>query len=304
MNRNSGNLIRAALLSALGLSMISTPVDAGTIDPWGIAMNTTITPYGFDPPPGNSEAAYSSANQGGAPFDFSGLQTNLVNPSSSLTTSPSSMPAGLTGGTLDLSAVSTVSNVSASLGSGAIHMYATSLPDNGNPDSQDFLNAYLQDYLTFSVAGGGSANLDIGLSLDGAVSTVTTGILSYSEAMQLELGGGNFSWSAGANAVPDPSISGTWQSTTLTGDTTDRIRLQRGPYGHRWPDSSRLRNSGPELRVWHDLRFFKHRSGLDRIACRHQLYLSLPCVPVHAGTGFIFADGIWDRGRWLGPAPS
>jgi hypothetical protein len=94
MNRNLRRSVHAMLLGGLGAAIMAMPAGADTIGPWAIAMNTTIEPFGLSPNPGDSSAGYSSANLGGFPFNYAGLQTTLSDPTSSLNTSPASMPAG------------------------------------------------------------------------------------------------------------------------------------------------------------------------------------------------------------------
>lgn len=81
-------------------------------------------------------------------------------------------PGGLSSVALDLSSYGSEMDVSASMASGATHMYAYSIADGGGPSgvtTNDQSTIQFNDNLTFSVAGGGSDTITFDFALDGAI---------------------------------------------------------------------------------------------------------------------------------------
>jgi hypothetical protein len=210
MNRNLGKPVSAALIRAVGLWMAAVPAHA---DSWDFGETASITAYNGGSP--TSSASYTSVNTGGGYFDVGpGITSTLGIPGSSLTYSPDPAPAGLTGASLMLSAASSAVNVSGSLAAGNTHMYASSI--DGTTETADAASVQMDDALTFSVAGGGSDTITVGVSLDGTVSSAV-----YSQSIQYQFGSSAQMFFEGGTGLgsPNTNTTGGWNSFNFAGLT-------------------------------------------------------------------------------------
>lgn len=174
----------------------------------GIAFSTDITNGA-----GINHAAYASGSgfSGFSP----GLVTNFDDPTAVLVTSPASMPLGLNGANMLLTTGDgSMANVFGSLASGAVHTKVNA----ATPGSIAVAEGVLQDTLTFHVAGGGSANIDFDLSLDGSFAGGT-----YIHDVNVGFGSAAFGWEAFFTSGPQFfGPTGTnfgWTSQSLTNDS-------------------------------------------------------------------------------------
>ncbi len=170
-------LIRAALMSGLGLSAVPLPAHADTL--WNFGEFAQIIPGGPGAV-GTANATYINSNNSGAGFLGSqtpGIISTLTSPGSNLTNSPDPAPGGLSSVALNLSSYGSQMNVSASMASGTTHMYAYSIGDNvpgpSGVTTNDQSTIQFNDNLTFSVAGGGSDTITVGFALDGNIGNST-----------------------------------------------------------------------------------------------------------------------------------
>ena len=220
MNNSFGRvLVCVTLLSG------AMPAGATSVN-WAFGEYAEISPSGVGNPP-NSTASYTSMyNPAGGYFGLpnAGINSSLTDPTSSLTYSPNPAAAsgGLPGAAINLSAQSSAVDVSGSLASGAIHMYAQTIDANvGGIETNAAASAEILELLTFSVAGGGSANVTFGLSLDGALSSSIG--LNYSMLVQENFGNAFVYYDAGSGGPPantSPTTgwnSALFTSTSLTG---------------------------------------------------------------------------------------
>ena len=219
----------AALLSGLVLSLLASPARAGSITPnWAFGETANISYSGpNEPPVGTNQgasASYTSVDLGGGYFDLpAGLNSNLADPTSSLSTFPNALTPGLTGAGLNLSADGAGVNVAGSLATGAAHLSESSTGSNaGTGETLDSATVQMQDLLTFAVGGTGSDTITVGLSLDGDASAGFAGS-SYSQLIEYNFGNPFMYWQAGTSGGgptgPTTSPTGGWNSFAFTGDS-------------------------------------------------------------------------------------
>jgi len=172
----------------------------------GIGMSAGTTD-----PAGINSASYASA-PGLASFQ-PGLNSTLLD--TTLINTPASMPLGLSAGSLLLTAPDgSMAQIAASLATGAVHT-------NVDAASGDISTAegILQDTLTFHVAGGGSANIGIGISLDGSYS----GLPWYDNSVTLGFGSSAYGWEAldtnGPQAFGPTGTNFGWLTQSTTNDS-------------------------------------------------------------------------------------
>ena len=131
-------------------------------------------------------AMYTTTVLGGLLFGSNvGLTYTPDGPNASLTTTPSPLPAGLYAATLDMTFDGTESYAGGSLLTGMTHIVADSVSGlNGSPTSSQ-VSPYVEltDGLTFHVAGGGTAQVGVSLSLDGGFGVGASE--GYSQALDL-----------------------------------------------------------------------------------------------------------------------
>jgi hypothetical protein len=207
---NFGKLAGAALLSGLGLWTIAMPAQAGTITQFGESVQIFNTPSTAIPGGGNVLAQYASVagNFGGAP----GIAVTSNDPNAVLNYSPnpSLQFGGLTSGTLDLSSQSGVADVSGSLATGATHLYSSTALGNAPTESNTITNIGMIDGLTFSVLGGGSADVTLTYVLDGFLGATDPSEPSYSSEIKYFIGTADMDWTGASN------INGTQVGTSET----------------------------------------------------------------------------------------
>jgi hypothetical protein len=205
----------AACMVGLGILVAAIPARADVI-----ALGLSAAVDGA--PQGNSEALYASQNLGGdnqVNGCSVGLCDLLGDPTAAITSTPSSTAGGLFSYALALSAVGSSVTVSGSLATGNTGISMVSGAGGSSTETELGAGAILEDGLTFQVAGGGSADIGIQLSLNGSVNVPADG--SYTQSILMDLGAAQLQWAAGYvnsnNGIPTSTIeAGTenWVSYT------------------------------------------------------------------------------------------
>jgi hypothetical protein len=222
-----GRLVRTALMSGLGLSAVALPSHAGPLY-WNFGEYTSISPGGPGAI-GTANATYINSNNSDAGYLGSqtpGITSTLTSPGSSLTNSPNPAPGGLSSVALNLSSYGSQMNVSASMASGATHMYAYSIGDNvpgpTGVSTDDQSTIQFNDNLTFSVAGGGSDTITFNFALDGSIGNSTGPTFGNAWTMGAEqnFGAGFMNWQSGAGiSSPDTDDTSGWNTFSFTNNT-------------------------------------------------------------------------------------
>jgi hypothetical protein len=223
---NHKKLIGTALMSGLGLWTFAMPAYASTIAQFGESVQTFNYPASGEL---NVLAVY--ANVAGNYSNTPGitLTSNDSNAVLNYSPNPALQFGGLTSGTLDLASGSAVANVSGSLATGTTHVFSSTNPGDGSiPESDTITNIGIMDGLTFSVAGGGSANVTMTYMLDGNLSSIGTEP-SYSSEIKYFIGTAAMDWTAqfvsGTPAVGTGETSG-FNSFLYTNDTISGFLFQ------------------------------------------------------------------------------
>jgi hypothetical protein len=217
MNHNF-KLMRAALVSGLGLCTVAA--HASTIAQFGESVQIFNNPGSL-----NVLAVY--ANVAGNYSSTPGITLTSNDPNSVLNYSPNPalQTGGLTSGTLDLSSGSGVADVSGNLATGATHIFSSTSPQNGPiTESSTITNVGAMDGLTFTVAGGGSANVVLTFALDGSLSTNNTG--SYSAEIKYFIGSADMDWTGATGSGVGTAQTSGFSSFTYTNDTISGFQFQ------------------------------------------------------------------------------
>ena len=190
-------LARTALAIGSGLWTVTPPAHAGAI--WAFGETTSIEASG-PTATGAASAYYTSVNPGRGYFDLpAGLNSTLTDPTSSLTYSPTPAPPGLSAVALNLSADNSAANVSATMATGATHMYASTIEDTTGccVETLDALSLEMKDQLTFAVGGKGSDTIGVAFSLDGNVNPGNVGAGSWVQTIEYNFGNPLMYWQSG-----------------------------------------------------------------------------------------------------------
>ena len=226
---NFGKLAGTALIGGLGLWTIAMPAQAGTITQFGESVQIFNTPSTAIPGGGNVLAQYANVagNYGPAP----GIAVTSNDPNAVLNFSPN--PAlqfgGLTNGTLDLTSQSGTADVSGSLATGATHLYSSTALGNAPTESNTITNVGMIDGLTFSVLGGGSADVTLTYLYDGNLGVTDPSEPSYSSEIKYFIGSADMDWTGASNGgvgeVGTAETSG-FTSFTYTNNTPSGFQFQ------------------------------------------------------------------------------
>ncbi len=203
---NFGKLAGTALMGALGL----VPLQAGTITQFGESVQIFNTPSPAIPGGGNVLVQYGNIAGNFAPAPGITVTSNDSNAVLNYSPNPSLQFGGLTSGTLDLSSQSGVADVSASLGTGATHLYSSTAFGNAPTESSTITNIGMIDGLTFFVPGGGSANVTMTYVYDGNLGATDPSEPSYSSEIKYFIGSADMDWTGASN------INGTQVGTAET----------------------------------------------------------------------------------------
>jgi hypothetical protein len=220
MNHNFKKLIGAALMSGLGLCTVAMSAHASPIAQFGESVQVFNNPGSL-----NVLAVY--ANVAGNFSSSPGITLTSNDPNAVLNYSPNPalQTGGLTNGTLDLTSGSGVANVSGNLATGATHIFSSTSAQNGPiTESSTITNVGAMDGLTFSVAGGGSANVTLTYSLDGNLSTNNTG--SYSAEIKYFLGSADMDWTGATGSGVGTGETSGFTSFTYTNNTISGFQFQ------------------------------------------------------------------------------
>jgi hypothetical protein len=221
---NFGKLAGTVLMGTWGLM----PVQAATIAQFG--ENLQIVDF---PPGGELNTVATYANIAGNFSSTPGITFNSNDPNAVLTFSPN--PAlqfgGLTSGTLGLASGSATGSASGSLATGATHVLSTTAYINNVAESNVSTNIGMIDGLTFSVAGGGSANVTMTYVLDGSLGTTNLVESSYSSEIQYFIGSADMVWTGQLTDMGLAPVVGTgntsgFNSFTYTNNTISGFQFQ------------------------------------------------------------------------------
>jgi hypothetical protein len=231
MNHNFGKLAGAALMGGLGLWTMAMPARATSVFEFG---ETAQIIAGGPGAMGSANATYINSNNGGAGFLGSqtpGIISTLTSPGSSLTNSPNPAPGGLSSVALDLSSYGSQMNVSASMQTGATHMYGYSIGDapllggGANPNgvsTNDQSTIQFEDDLIFSVGGSGTDTITFNFALDGNIGNSTGPTFGNDWTMVIEqnFGAGFLQWQSGdGSSPPITGLTSNWNAFSFATDT-------------------------------------------------------------------------------------
>lgn len=149
-------------------------------------------------------------------YDPAGLSVNAPHSVyTSTATLPGATSAGVTLNTLFPDGVGLASSASANLGTGILR--ATAITSVGGVATTSSL---LKDYVTFSVAGGGSAQIQLNLHLDGRIAGTGPNINFISagrDDLNFGLGAAGFGFTGESNGNGNSFVHGGTTSSSLSG---------------------------------------------------------------------------------------
>jgi hypothetical protein len=213
-------------MGGIGLWMAALPAHAGGIYNFGEYAEIIAGGPGAI---GFANATYINNNNGGAGYlgaYIPGITSTLTSPGSNLTSSPSPTPGGLTSVALNLSSYGSQMDVSASMASGATHMYGYSIGDTGGGPSgvltENASTIQFNDNLTFYVAGGGSDTITFNFALDGVIGADAPYPFGNNWSMVAEqnFGAGFMNWQSGSTVSPPiTDYTGGWNNFSFTNNT-------------------------------------------------------------------------------------
>jgi PEP-CTERM motif len=220
MNHNVVKLIGATLMGGLGLWTVAMPVSANSVN-WAVGFNDQTTNYGYVPNPANSSLIYNSeagTPNNGAPAGIS-FNSNDSSASYSYLPNPGLALGGLSAGTMNLSSVGAVADVTASLATGATHLYASSSYGTGGVTSGTaFISAIMEDLVTFNLSTA-SASVTLGFALDGILSLNGDPQASYNQSIEYEIGSAYMEWEAQSGSSPYTGNTTGFDSFAYTNDS-------------------------------------------------------------------------------------
>jgi hypothetical protein len=195
---------RSFLIAVLIAVAIAPDAAAATIDGIYLSVSTAV----------NGSSANYASGPGVSPYSAGGLSSDLNG--GVLSTTPNPMPLGLTSGTLSIanSADPATGLATATLGTGSLHAVAhtngTVVGCGGTCTSTQLASnseASFVDTLTFSVSGGGQANITVNVHVAGQTAFSAANSASYQFNTKLELGVGGDGYFTQAGYSYGPSFS-------------------------------------------------------------------------------------------------
>ncbi len=223
---------------ALGACCLATSLaaQAQALPPAGVGVYVTGSVAGTNNYAGNGEVSYAT---GPGVTIYSGGGLSVVGAPNFAVTSSLDLAPGLTAATVSAIGSGGIAvgevHSTADLAGGVLRASASGVSTTGysplGPASaRSLTTSFMQDFLNFSVAGGGTADITVTAHLDGSFAIHDPNYASFSQAMALYFGGGSFNEIGGGdNSTSYYGVNGAsgyvppsgWQSYTFSNQTPE-----------------------------------------------------------------------------------